>query len=286
MRVVGFSLVANAVRLDFPIREAIQSILPLCDEVVVNVGPSDDNTLDLVRSVADPRLRIIEGRWDRSHGGAVLALETQRALDACRGDWAIYIQADEVLHESGQQRLSAAMAAAQDDPRVEGLLVDFLHFYGNTDWVGRGRGWYRREVRVVRPGGQARSFEEAQGFRIGPRLRKVRVRTSGATYYHYGWARPLPALRAKREADNRLYYRGEPRRSAVPERMPWEVGLERFAGSHPGPMAPWIAARRAGMSDGFAPRRWSTRRAAMFASLLVERAIGWRPFEFTNYVEI
>jgi hypothetical protein len=286
MRVVGFSLVANAVRLDFPVREALRSILPLVEELVVNVGPSADGTRDLVASLGDPRIRLLDGAWDPAQGGRMLAVETQRALDACRGCWAIYVQADEVLHQSGSAALSAAMAAAADDPRVEGLLVDFRHLYGNTDWVGGGRAWYRREVRVVRPGGETRSHGDAQGFRIGADARRLRVRPSGATYFHYGWARPLAALAAKRDADNRLYYGGAPRRAGIGERLPWEVGLGRFTGTHPAVMADWIAARRDHMSPGFSPRPWNARRLMLLASLGVERLTGWRPFEHPNYVEV
>jgi len=286
MRVVGFSLVANAVRLDFPVVQALSSILPLCDELVVNVGPSSDGTLDLVRSLADPRLRVLEGRWDPSLGGALLAAETQRALDACRGDWAIYIQADEVLHESGLPALRGAMEQALMDRRVEGLLLDFVHLYGSSHWEGTGRGWYRREVRVVRPQSDIHSFEEAQGFRVGVSHRKLRARPGGATYYHYGWARPIDILRAKRDNDNVLYYRGERRRAPIGPRLAWDVGLRPFRGSHPALMRPWIAARQDRVSQGFAPRAWDLRRLALMASLGVERLTGWRPFEFTNYVEV
>lgn len=285
MRIVGFSLVANAVRLDFPILEALRSILPLCDELVVNVGPSADGTLDLVRGLGDPRLTILEGRWESGQGGRVLAVETQRALEACRGDWAIYIQADEVLHESGLAPFRAALEAAQGDPRIEGLLVDFLHFYGTVDWVGQSRSWYRREVRAVRCGIEVRSVGDAQGFRVGEG-RRPRVARSGAVYHHYGWARPMAALREKRDADNALYYAGEPRRRAVADRLPWDVGLRRFQGTHPAIMSPWIAARRERMSPGFSPRRWDLRRVALLASLGIERLTGWRPFEHTNYVEV
>jgi glycosyltransferase involved in cell wall biosynthesis len=286
MRVVGFSLIANAVRLDFPVVEALRSILPLCDELVVNVGPSEDDTRDLVLSLHDPRVRIIDGRWDPGQGGAVLAIETQRALEACRGDWAIYIQADEVLHEAGIDPLKAAMSAALDDTRVEGLLVEFLHFYGGTKWLGTGRAWYRREVRVVRPAADIRSHEEGQGFRVGPSLRKIRARRGGASYYHYGWARPTSALREKREADNALYYGGQPHRRPLADRLPWEVGLRRFGGGHPAVMSEWIAARQAGMAQAFAPRPWNLRRLALLSSLGLERLTGWRPFEFTNYIEV
>jgi len=286
MRVVGFSLVANAVWLDFPVLEALRSILPLCDELVVNVGPSQDGTLELVRSLGDPRLRVIEGSWAPALGGAVLALETERALAACRGDWAIYIQADEVLHESGIPLLRSAMESARGHPRVEGLLVDFVHLYGNTEWQGTGRSWYRREVRVVRPGSDIHSFEEAQGFRAGPSRRKLRARRSGATYYHYGWARPMESLQAKRDVDNTLYYAGAPRRRPLTSRLPWDVGLRPFSGRHPGLMRGWIDSRRGRMSDGFAPRAWDARRFALLVSLGIERLTGWRPFEFTNYVEV
>jgi hypothetical protein len=285
MRVVGFSLVSSAVQLDFPILESLRSILPLCEELVVNVGPSPDGTLDLVRSLDDPRLRIIEGRWDPSLGGRVLAVETQRALDACRGDWAIYIQADEVLHEAGVELLRAAMSGNRADTRVEGLLVDFAHFYGSADWVAGGRAWYNREVRVVRPGGSIVSHAEAQGFRRGDGSR-VRARRSGATYHHYGWARPVAVLAAKREADNALYYGGASRRSPVGERLPREVGLARFEGTHPQVMDEWIRARRGAMSGGFTPIRWNRRRVALLAALGLERLTGWRPFEYRNYVEL
>ncbi len=285
MRVTGFSLVANAVRLDFPVREALRSILPLCDELVVNVGPPEDGTRDLITSMQEPRIRIISGDWDRGQGSAVLAVETQRALDAATGDWAIYIQADEVLHEAGLDPLRSAMHESLDHAAVEGLLVEFRHFYGSTDWVGRSRAWYRREVRVLRPGIAIRSFQDAQGFRVGPTARPVRARRTGAEYFHYGWARPAGALLEKRRIDNELYHAGGVGRGAA-GRLPRDVGLTPFGGSHPAVMTDWIAARRGQMTDQFAPRPWDGRRLVLLASLGVERLTGWRPFEYRNYVEV
>ena len=216
----------------------------------------------------------------------MLAVETQRALAAATGDWAIYIQADEVLHDAGLPRLREALSAADPDRNIEGLLVDFIHFYGNTGHIGRGRAWYRREVRVIRLGADVRSHADAQGFRVGPAGRKIRARRSGATWYHYGWARPLPVLQAKREADHALHYAGQERRAAFGSQLPWDVGLVQFHGSHPAVMAEWILARRQSMADRFTPRRWDFRRLALLASLGIEQLTGWRPFEYRNYVEV
>src|SRR5216117_3756736 len=195
--VSGFTLVRNAVRLDYPIVPAIRSILEICDEVVVNVGKSDDATRDLVAGLGDPRVRILDTVWDFSRGSSVLAQETERAMRACRGAWGLYIQADEVLHEAGAAILQERLQACDSDPRVEGLLVEYRHFYGDFDTVATNRHWYRREVRCVRLDRDIRSYQDAQGFRVGPGLRRVRARATGAQVFHYGWARAPQSLTHK-----------------------------------------------------------------------------------------
>ena len=146
----GFTIVRNAVMLDYPIVPAIRSILELCDEVVVNVGKSDDHTRDLVTGLGDPRVRILDSVWDFSRGSGALAYETNRAMAACRGAWGVYIQADEVLHETGAAALRERLREWDGDARVEGLLVDYHHFYGDFDTIATDRHWYRREVRAIR----------------------------------------------------------------------------------------------------------------------------------------
>lgn len=103
MKIAGFTFVRNAIKFDYPIIEAITSILPICDEVVVAVGNSEDDTLGLIKSINSPKIKIIETIWDDSlrEGGRVLAVETDKALAAVSPDvdWCFYIQGDEVVHE-------------------------------------------------------------------------------------------------------------------------------------------------------------------------------------------
>ncbi|HET6991129.1 MAG TPA: glycosyltransferase family 2 protein, partial [Bacteroidia bacterium] len=91
MFVSGFTIVRNAIKYDYPIVEAINSILPLCNEVIVAVGKSEDETLQLIKSINDPKIKIIETVWDDSlrEGGKVLADETNKAYDAIseKADW-------------------------------------------------------------------------------------------------------------------------------------------------------------------------------------------------------
>src|SRR6187399_170661 len=102
MKVCGFSFVRNGVKFDYPFEEAIRSILPLCDEVIVAVGNSEDSTAERVKAI-DPKVKVIETVWDETlrEGGKVLASETNKAFAAISSeyDWAFYIQGDEVIHE-------------------------------------------------------------------------------------------------------------------------------------------------------------------------------------------
>jgi hypothetical protein len=283
IKVSGFTIVRNAIKLDFPVEPSIRSILPICDEVVVNVGRSEDDTLELVRSIDDPKIRIIETEWDMSRRNTVLGLETHRAMQACRHPWGVYIQADEVLHERGAEELTAAIQAADGDPRIEGLLVRYVHFYGGFDTIATHRRWYRREVRVVRlaPELDIRPYQGAQGFRVGPTNRKIRARLTEAEMFHYGWARPAQALVEKRELGRTMY----PWRNADRTRplLAWMPGIQEFSGNHPSVACHWIDARRHDPARVIAPKRFSWRFLRYYISGAIERLTGIRVFEFRNY---
>jgi glycosyltransferase involved in cell wall biosynthesis len=281
----GFTIVRNAVGLDYPIVPAIQSILPLCDEVVVNVGRSDDGTRDLVAAVGDPRVRILDTVWDFGRGSETLSIETNRAMAACRGSWGVYIQADEVLHESGAAILRDAVRACDGEARVEGLLVDYLHFYGDFDTLATNRHWYRREVRVVRLGRDIHSFHDAQGFRAGPERRRVRARATGARMFHYGWARAPQSLRAKLAASREIFTTEPARHAARRERaqLEWTPLLRRFTGAHPRAALEWIAARRDDQVDVVGPRRFRLGDLRYYLSDWIECITGKRVFEYRNY---
>jgi hypothetical protein len=284
IKLSGFTIVRNAIKLDFPLEASIRSLLPICDEVVVNVGRSEDDTFGLVRSLRDPKIRILETEWNLSLKNKVLGDETLRAMRACRHRWGIYIQADEVLHEVGAEALARAIEEHDSDGRVEGLLVRYLHFYGDLDTVARNRRWYRREVRAVRlaPALDIRPYQGAQGFRVGPEHRKIRARLTGAEMFHYGWARPAQALRSKREASQVLYPWSKDREAGRPL-LPWFPGLKKFRGTHPRVAQDWVEARRHDPERRVESPHFRPEHLRFYASDVIERLTGARVFEFRNY---
>jgi hypothetical protein len=208
MKVSGFTFIRNAIKYDYPIVEAIKSILPICDEVVVAVGNSEDETLSLIQNI-DPKIRIIETIWDDSvrEGGRTLALETDKAFQAISpdADWAFYIQGDEVMHEKYLPIVKQAMEKHLNDHRVEGLLFNYLHFYGSYDYVGTSISWYPDEIRVIRNRKDIFSYRDAQGFRKQPN-EKLQVKRINAWMYHYGWVKPPEKMQLKQESFHKMWH--------------------------------------------------------------------------------
>jgi hypothetical protein len=189
VKISGFTFIRNGNALGYPFVAAIRSLLPLCDEIIVNVPRSTDGTLDSVKAIADSRIRIIESPWDDAEktGDPILRRNTNLALEQCAGDWCVYIQGDEVLHEEGIPAMRASMERELNNPRLQGLLVDYTHFYGSFWTEVYSLGWYLKEIRVVRRDPRIRACGGAQGFRTTDN-QKLWVKDSGGRYFHYGHA--------------------------------------------------------------------------------------------------
>jgi hypothetical protein len=280
--VSGFSIVKNATIYDYPVEVALKSVLPLVEELHVNIGVSDDDTLERVRSIDDSRIRIHETVWPDPVGKETrdLGEETNRVLDYCRHDWALYIQADEVLHEEDLPaiRRSLARSARRDD--VDGLAFDYLHFYGSPSWHITGRGAFRSEIRLVRRSSGAQAFAGAQGFRIDGRL--PRAVSSGARVFHYGYVKSQEALTAKQELAK--VWKGEDASSAGEWQFIRPAGLRPFRESHPALALAWIEGREWPYDPSSAAREPLTFKALRYrVSNLVEHATGWRPLEHRSF---
>ena len=288
MKVSGFTFIRNAVLYDYPIIESINSILPLCDEVVVAVGKSDDDTLGLIQSIDSAKIKIIETEWDLSlrEGGQVLAVETNKAFAAVAqdSDWCFYIQGDEVVHEKYHSTIRKAMNEYKDHKNVEGLLFKYLHFYGSYSFVGDSRKWYRREIRIVKNNKDISSYKDAQGFRINGD--KLRVKEIEAYIYHYGWVKPPEQQSAKIKNFQKHWYDDD----YIKEKKPNEAfdystidSLKKFDGTHPKVMQDRI--KRVNWNFDFDPSKKNFGLKNKFLYSL-EKLTGWRPGEYKNYKKI
>ena len=286
MKVCGFTFIRNAVIYDYPVVEAINSILPLCDKFIVVAGNSSDNTRNLIERIDPGKIQIIDSTWDDTlrEGGRVLAEETNKAIDAVpqNFDWSFYIQGDEVIHECYHSSLWEAMEEWKEDKKVEGLLFDYKHFYGSYDFIGDSTRWYRKEVRIIRCDKSIRSYRDAQGFRKDGRV--LNVKPANAVVYHYGWVKPPARQQDKQKYFNSLWHDDEWLDKNVGKTNEFDYSeidsLNKFSGTHPDVMKNRID--RMNWKFDFDPAAKKLSLKSRF-KLFVERITGWRPGEYRNY---
>lgn len=286
MKIAGFTIIKNAVVNDFPIVEAIRSILPVVDEMIVLIGDSTDETIALIESIKDPKIKIHHSVWDKNlrKGGAVLADETNKAFRLISEEttWAFYIQGDEVIHEKYHPAIRAACEHYAYDQEVQGLLFKYKHFYGTYDYVGDSRKWYAHEIRIIRNNKAISAYRDAQGFRIGKT--KLPVALIDAAVYHYGWVKS-PAQMRKKQKESSVYWHDDQQMEKIissPDYYDFSGfdSLEKFTGTHPAVMLDRIERKNWVIDLDVTKKKFSFKNKVLYH---FEKLTGMRPFDFKNY---
>ncbi len=241
MKVSGFTFLRNAEMLGYPFVQSIKSILPIVDEFIIALGPCEDNTEQKLKSIDSPKIKIIHTQWNENmrKNGFIYGQQKSIALFNCTGDWAFYLEGDEVIHEEDLPKIKSAMERYLDDDKVEALAFEYIHFYGNPNTYVWSPGWYRKEVRIIKnrifcwaPKGLF--FVVMENHKKG---RYPRAAMTGAKIYHYGWVRSEEQMNLKLKKVEK--YWGKQYKEKKYEEIDSYI-LKEFKGTHPKVIQDWL----------------------------------------------
>jgi hypothetical protein len=241
MKVSAFTFIKNGQILGYPFMQSIKSILPIVDEFIVNVGSSEDNTLDMIHSIKDKKIRVIESKWNdgMQDRGYVYGQQKMISQFNCTGDWAFYIEGDEVYHENDLDQIKKSMEIYLNDSNVEALVFDFYHFYGNANSILDSPGWYRSEARIIK--NSIRSYAPDGLFWLvldsNKKGRYPRAKKTGISCYHYGWVRTEEQMNLK-SSKVQKYWGGKP--MTIDYSQMDQSIIKEFQGSHPLVVKDWL----------------------------------------------
>jgi len=247
MKVSGFTFLRNGQVLGYPFVASIRSILPLVDEFIVALGPCEDQTEEMLQSIGDPKIKVIRTAWneriqsDYSVKAFLYGQQKSIALFNCTGDWAFYLEADEVVHEDDLPRIKGTMERYLNDSRVEALAFDYIHFYGNANTYAWSPRWYRTEVRILRNtipswGPEGLFFIVLDTHKKG---RYPRAAHTGATIYHYGWVKTENQMNLRRGKVASCWSNQQAPRVTYGDIDP--NTLHAFQGRHPKAIQDWLS---------------------------------------------
>jgi len=277
MKISGFTFIRNGTLLGYPYIESLHSLLPLCDEVIVVVGNGQDDTLARIATITDPKLRVIETTWNESmqDRGYVYAQQKMIAQFNCTGDWAFYLEGDEILHEKDIPALRATLQTCLDNPKIEALVFDYYHFYGSPDTIAISPGWYSRAPRVIR--NSIRSYSPDGLFFVvmdkNKRGRYPYAANAGIPIYHYGHVRSVANMQAKIQQVSQYWGHTPPAFEGYGNIDPQALG--KFKGTHPVIMQNWLAEQAEHqliLNSNYKPTRRECRHRWM---MRLEHLLGW-----------
>jgi hypothetical protein len=277
MKISLFTFLRNGVSLGYPFIESIRSALPLADEYVIALGPSHDGTREALQAIGDARIRIIDSDWNEAMrvAGFVYGQQKMLAQAQCTGDWAFYLEADEVLHEQDLPAIRDAMQRHLGDARVEALVFDYFHFFGSPQWLATSSGWYRRAPRIIRNTIRSVAYDGLFWNVVvsNRRTRWPRAALAGVPIYHYGHVRSMASMGAKSSAV--APYWGESRSAEGFRYTIDPQALSPFRGSHPQVMREWLATQ-ANLEFAPDPHQQPTRKERRHRlAARIERLTGW-----------
>lgn len=284
----GFTFIKHGLQLGYPIRESVESIEPLCDEVVINVGfddpnlKEDDGTWEYLNDhFTHSKFKFVKSWWDPNlrKDGLILSQQTNIALEKCTGKYCQYIQGDETLHEDDLSIIHNAVIDLEQKPHVDGLVFDYIHFYGNVDVQLYTRRIYRQEMRLIRNFRDIISWKDAQGFRYKNHS-KIPCNKIKARIFHYGWARKEQIMATKVKAMDKLYHEN-PNDSQFNYHRMW--GLRRFEQTHPKVMNEWIEKHRNELDVMALPLKLKPKDINLAISDAWEKVTGHRIGEYRNF---
>jgi glycosyltransferase involved in cell wall biosynthesis len=288
----GFTFIKNGISLGYPIKESIESIEPLCKEIIINVGfdnpelKDDDGTYEYLRDhFSDSKYIFFKSWWDPkvSSEGLILSEQTNIALEKCKGKYCQYIQGDEAIHEDDLVKIENGIKKMEINEEIKGLIFNYLHFYGNVDILKYTRNVYRREVRLIRNHSGIKSWKDAQGFRSKLNT-KIKATLIPARVFHYGWARQEQIMNKKVQKFEKLYHGEEFENQQFNYERIW--GLKEFKETHPKMMNNWIEKNRNSLDIMSLPIRNDWRNLGLFLSDTLENLTGYRIGEYKNYIKI
>lgn len=285
MKVSGFTFLRNGTILGYPYIESLKSLLAVCDEVVVAVGNSDDDTLERVKEIGDPKLRVIETTWNEvmQDRGYTYAQQKMIAQFNCTGDWAFYLEGDEVIHEKDYETIRSAMEKYLDDKEVEALVFDYYHFYGSPSTYAYSPRWYRRAPRIIR--NTIRSWAPDGLFWLvmqeNKKGRYPNAAFAGCHLYHYGHIRSVEKMNEKQKRVERYWGKTPKKFEGYGDIDP--ESIRQFQASHPSILSSWLtseAEQKLVLNPDYKPSK-RDKKHRLIAK--IENALGGKDFTKKHY---
>lgn len=185
----GCLIIKNGTKFDYPFQQAIESVLPICDEFVVVEGVGEDDTYErlLAMREKDQKIQVVRSKMERKVSELSRATDLSISLTKC--DYYLQIQGDEGINEFSCRRIRSVV----DRGGFDILQTRIFHFWSSFDTVYIPKVFYDYVWRVARRSLFPQLHSIGDAMNLGPLslpgLRTLALPETEAYWLHYGFVR-------------------------------------------------------------------------------------------------
>ena len=254
MTLGGNVCIRNGNELDFCWKEAIKSLLPVCDEVVVCDGESTDGTQQEIRdwALSEPKLKVCIYPWPNPVGDPSFWVKwINFGREHVKCDYHFQLDGDEVLHESSYSEL---VNLKQQGFMNRTIRISRLNFWrDHKHLIPPGHCCSHQPIRIA-PSSMWLPSDGQTGHPLEGLPSTIVSDRMNIRICHYGFLRKREAFFEKEKLLQKYFFNDYDERMKRSEEFPgnwmqmpgisgWENNLVDYTGIHPQVAHQWLKDR-------------------------------------------
>lgn len=250
----GYTVIRNAIKGDYCIKECIESLLPVCDEVVVGEASSNDGTSEMLTEWAskESKLRIVHQDWVQPVDDPKWFVKwINKTRAELKYPMQLMLDADEVLD-------SASYSILKDAQVGQCFWFSRLNFWKDARTLIAHGETCGHAVARFGPSSLFMPSDEiyGDGFHEGaePEIRQRATYHDSLRIFHYGFLRNRQGMSEKMKVNLKAFFGTfdtRISRALLYPDVPWQTFFRHkrpyksYSGHHPEHCLEWLRSRNA-----------------------------------------
>ena len=253
MTLSGIVPLRNGFSLDYCFRECIQSLLPVCEEVVVADGDSTDGTREVIDEWArrEAKLTIVRYPWPNPKGDIDFFVKwIQFVRESAHHPFVFQLDADEVLSDHSYEWIEHIKRTYPEHAQVSFKCDRYNFWFDHRHMIPHGVCLSHRVIRLA----PQNVWLPSDGPHVNGAACIGMSVDSPIQIFHYGFLRTREGFFRKAHDLQTMFFDSYDPRLAKAESVPgnwmekiegveWTSRLLRFDGDHPSVAKEWLRTR-------------------------------------------
>ncbi len=139
---------------EYPFLEAIYSMLPICNKMIILDGYSKDGSFEILKTISskNKKISLYQAEWIGKTFGEKILYASKLARKKCNGQYIFQFQANEIIHKDNTNLLESL---PEIFPKYQTFSLPYMQFLREIPFTGEHRVRLHKNLEFIGPVGDA-----------------------------------------------------------------------------------------------------------------------------------